>query len=292
MKLSFKYRFKKRSLIIAFIGISFIFMHSCMHFRTSDKKTLKEFSKANVPIKINYFKSTLYSEKVRIVTTAAKKDTTIIFIHGAPGSGDAFYDYLKDTTLLQKAKLVTIDRPGYGYSGLGNSLISIKKQAQIIHEICNAYGFNNVFLVGHSFGGPIAAYVPTLTHKINGVLLLAPAIDPDHEKILWIANFAKWKATKWLVPKSFAVSGDEKFSHSKELQKIKNEWYKVTIPVTHIHGEKDGLVPYENLAFSRQKFNDSIFKSISLAKENHFIPWTQKSLVIEEILKLLDQKEP
>lgn len=267
-------------------------MHSCMHFRTSDKKTLKEFSKANVPIKINYFKSTLYSEKVRIVTTAAKKDTTIIFIHGAPGSGDAFYDYLKDTTLLQKAKLVTIDRPGYGYSGLGNSLISIKKQAQIIHEICNAYGFNNVFLVGHSFGGPIAAYVPTLTHKINGVLLLAPAIDPDHEKILWIANFAKWKATKWLVPKSFAVSGDEKFSHSKELQKIKNEWYKVTIPVTHIHGEKDGLVPYENLAFSRQKFNDSIFKSISLAKENHFIPWTQKSLVIEEILKLLDQKEP
>jgi len=259
-----------------------------MRFRTSDKKTRKEFNKVNIPVKIDYFKTDLYTKKVRVVATDTKKKTTILFIHGAPGSGDAFYDYLKDTVLLQKANLVTIDRPGYGYSGLGNSLTSIKKQAQIIREICDAYAFKNVILVGHSFGGPIAAYVPTFTDKVNGVLLLAPAIDPNHEKILWIANFARWKTTKWLVPKSFAVSGDEKFSHVQELQKIENEWNKISIPIVQIHGKKDGLVPYENLAFSKEKFNDSIFTAISLPEENHFIPWTQKELVVEEILKLLD----
>jgi len=290
LKLPFKIRFKKRYILLALLCFPFIFMHSCVKFRTSDKKTLKEFKEAGIPVNIDYFQTSSHAKKVRVVTTSEEKDTTILFIHGAPGSADAFYDYLKDSVLLQKARLVTIDRPGYGYSDFGKSLTSIKAQAEVVREICDAYNFQNIILVGHSFGGPIAAYVPTLTNKIDGVLMLAPAIDPDNEKILWIANFARWKATKWLIPRSLAVAGDEKFSHVAELQKLSDVWQNITIPVVHIHGEKDGIVPYENLAFATANFDSLYFKSISIPEENHFIPWTQKPLVLEEILGLLNRK--
>ena len=41
----------------------------------------------------------------------------LIFVHGAPGSWDAFKDYLTDEDLKSKARVVAYDRPGYGGSG-------------------------------------------------------------------------------------------------------------------------------------------------------------------------------
>jgi len=290
LKLPFKFRFRKRYIVLVIICMPVILLNSCLKSRTSDKKTLKEFEEAGVAVKIDYFQTSSHAKKVRVVTTGMEKDTTILFIHGAPGSSDAFYSYLKDSVLLERAKLISIDRPGYGYSDFGKSLTSIEAQAQVVREICDAYNLKNIILVGHSFGGPIAAYVPTISDKIDGVVMLAPAIDPDNEKIFWIANFARWKITKWMVPRSLAVAGDEKFSHSEELRKIRDAWGDVKIPVVHIHGEKDAIVPYANLAFATKEFDDTYYRSISLPEENHFIPWTQKPLVLEEILGLLNTK--
>ena len=283
-----KYLKKKRVIFSTIIIIFFLLFHSCMNFRTSDRKTLKYFEEVGVKSTIDYIETSLNNSKVRIVSTGEDKTHTILFIHGAPGSGNAFYSYLKDSLLLEKARLISYDRPGYGYSDFGNAMISIEEQTRILVEVINHYNLQDVILVGHSYGGPIAAYAPLLTERVTGVLMLAPAMDPDHEKYFWIGNFARWKLTRWLIPTSWVVSADEKYTHEEELRKMTDYWKQVKVPVVCLQGDKDRLVPYENLAFCEQHFNPDYFTGLTLEKEDHFIPWTRKALVVKEIMKFLE----
>ena len=262
---------------------------SCMRFRTSDSKTKDFFREAQVACEIMYATDSLKNRKVRAVKTTGKTITenAVLFIHGAPGSADAFYKYLKDSVLLSNAVLYSIDRPGYGYSGFGNSVTSIEEQTRLINQILAKIPESRVVVVGHSFGGPIAANISLLSDKVTGVLMIAPAIDPDNEKILAIAHFGRWKATRWMIPKAWLVSADEKFSHIKELSVLEPKWKEVHVPVTVMHGKKDQLVPFENTAFTGTHFAQTRYRLVVFEKENHFIPWTQERAVIEEILKLL-----
>jgi len=279
---------KKRVLFFLLFLILFSLIHSCMNFRTSDKKTRKYFEEAGVTSTITYMKTSLIDDDVRIISTGDSSTQTVLFVHGAPGSGDAFYSYLKRPELLEKANLITYDRPGYGYSGFGDAMISIEAQARVVAAIIEEHKLQNVILVGHSYGGPIAAYVPLLSNRVRGVIMLAPAIDPDHENYFWVGNFARWKLTRWMVPRSWVVSADEKYTHEEALKKLVPRWNAVKVPVVCLQGDKDRLVPYENLAFCEKHFHPDYFTGIPLKEEDHFIPWTRETLVLEEIMKFLE----
>jgi len=279
-------RFLKK--IVLFFTISIIFQ-SCFTMRDSDRKTKKIFEKKNLTIAIDKHNLQTVDYKVRVVSRTLKenKDIAIFFVHGAPGSSSSYHTYLQDSLLLSKANLYSIDRPGYGYSNFGKSEVSIEKQARVVAEIIESLPEENVIVLGHSYGGPIAAYSSLLSTKIKSVLMLAPAIDPENEFFFKIAYFAKWKLTKWMVPGALAIAGDEKFAHIKELTKIKDTWKNVEVPIIHVHGNKDVVVPFENLDFSKNSFNEEYLNTIILDEENHFIPWSQYGLVKEELLKLI-----
>ncbi len=284
---SFKFSKKKKIVLFSSFIIIAILANFFMTLRVSDKKTVAYFEKVDIKCSIDYIPNSLTDYKIRIISTGNHLEKTIIFIHGAPGGADAFYSYLKDSSLLQNARLITYDRPGYGYSGFGESMTTAKEHAFIIKNIIDHYKLNNVFVVGHSYGGPIAAYAPLVSSKINAALLLAPAIDPDHEKYYWIGNFAKWKLTKWMIPTVLVVSADEKYAHEEDMRSLINDWQNVDVPIVCLQGNKDMLVPYENLKFCERHFNPEYFTGKTIENENHFIPWTKKKLVIEEILGLL-----
>lgn len=287
VKIPFKYKPSRKLIFFSVFIIAVILWNILFTLRSSDKKTSKYFQKAGLNCQIDYIPNTLTDYKIRIVSTGDHTKNTVLFIHGAPGSGDAFYSYLKDSALLKNAKLITYDRPGYGYSGFGESMVKTSEQAWIIKDIIDFYKLNNVVVVGHSYGGPIAAYASLLSHRINGVLMLAPAIDPDHEKYYWIGNFAKWKLTKWAIPTALVVSADEKYAHEEDMRVLINEWQNISVPVVSLQGDKDMLVPYENLEFTRKHFNPEYFTGKTIDKENHFIPWTKRELVVDEILGFL-----
>ena len=56
---------------------------------------------------------------------------TLLFVHGTPGSWDAFKAYLKNKELLQYYRIISIDRPGFGYSDFGNAM-NLTEQTKII----------------------------------------------------------------------------------------------------------------------------------------------------------------
>tara|TARA_R110002073_G_scaffold53840_4_gene138894 strand:+ start:98938 stop:99723 length:786 start_codon:yes stop_codon:yes gene_type:complete len=259
--------------------------------RTSDRKTKKAFVEKKIPFTIKKYSLKTVDYPIRMVSSLydADKDVAIFFVHGAPGASDNYYTYLQDSLLLSKANLYSIDRPGYGFSNFGKSETAIKKQSEVVAEIIDSLPEQKVIILGHSYGGPIASYSSLLTPKIKRVLMLAPAIDPKNEKIFWFAYISKWKLTKWMVPGALGVAGDEKFTHVEELEKLKDSWKEVKVPVIHIHGTKDIIVPFENIKFSTQKFNPQYLDTIVLKDENHFLPWKRYQLVKSELLKLLGE---
>lgn len=282
--------FLKRLLFLFLITTM---LSSCFRMRTSDRKTRKTFREKKAVVEIKKYNLKTVNYPIRVVSGQydAEKDVAIFFVHGAPGASDNYYKYLQDSLLLSKANMYSIDRPGYGFSNFGKAETSIKKQTEVVAEIINQLPEKNVVVLGHSFGGPIAAYSSLFSSKVKSVLMLAPAIDPENEKVFWFAYVSKWKLTKWMIPGALGVAGDEKFTHVKELEKLKDVWKDIKAPVVHMHGTKDRIVPFENLQFSTEQFNKQYLDTIILHKGNHFLPWNQYSLVRQELVKLIERIE-
>lgn len=279
-------KMNNRKYLIYLIGV-FLPLSGCMQFRTSPKGVMEEFQESGVKPVIKDIKEGDQNLHYVEVTDGQHKKPTILFIHGAPGSSDNFFQFMKDNELVSDFDMISVDRPGYGYSDFGKAETSIKEQAEALEPILKEYGSTPTLVVGHSYGGPVAAKSAVLYPKlVQGIMLLAPAIDPDHEKKFAIAWFGKAKPFRWLTPRSWKVATDEKYSHVEELKKMLPDWEKIKVPVTYIQGDKDRLVPYENLAFAKKMIDSNCLKVIGIPGEDHFLPWSQEELVTKELISL------
>jgi pimeloyl-ACP methyl ester carboxylesterase len=117
--------------------------------------------------------------------------------------------------------------------------------------------------------------------------MISPAIDPTIEKDFWISRFTQWKLTRWLVPTAYRVAGDEKKIHAEELSLIERDWKNLTIPIVHIHGENDAIVPYENIYFSKSNFKN--IKVVSMPEKGHEISFKNVDLIIPHLIELINQ---
>src|SRR3954469_21859776 len=111
--------FKKKMLLLSgiFLISWLLFAQSCMSFRKSDADAKKDFAKDHVRLQT----ATLEVEgrHIHFAMTGSDSLPTLFFIHGSPGSWDAFEAYMKDSLLLQKFRMVSVDRPGFEYSDYG-----------------------------------------------------------------------------------------------------------------------------------------------------------------------------
>jgi len=274
------------SLITIVMFCSLIGFMGCISMRDSDKSVHKNYLKKGVDVRIHH--KEFDGTAIRYIETGLNSptDPLIIFIHGAPGSSNAFDKFLQDPMLYEKARLISVDRLGYGYSDYGNAEKSIGRHASQIKFIIDQYPkTQKVILAGHSFGGPIVAKVMMDYPEVAETgIMLAPAVDPGNEKIISVAYLTKWKATRWMFSGAIKVSSDEKFSHVEALRKIENDWDKIQKPLIHVHGKKDGIVPYENLPFVVSKVSDSLLTPITWDDANHLIPFNKYEKVRDIIL--------
>jgi pimeloyl-ACP methyl ester carboxylesterase len=257
---------------------------SCGQFRTSSEKLYDQFEADSTSLHIGEYQFEGYS--IRYLETGSVGKPLVLFVHGAPGSADAFMEFLKDSTLADNTHMISVDRPGHGYSGFGQAMVSIERQAAALKYLLEKNGAKpKPILVGHSFGGPIVARLAMdYPDLVGGLILAAPAVDPENEKIWWISYPANWKLFRWMVPRSWRVTNGEKLAHIEELKKMKPLWSKVTVPTTVIHGEKDKLVPVENAFFVQEQLVNAPVTTVLEPKMNHLIPWNRPELIKEAIL--------
>lgn len=93
---------------------------------------------------------------VDVATTPDVDAPAIVFIHGAGGNlRDAMAVYRP--RLEGEARLVFLDRPGHGYSHPYEGSNDPKVQASSIAALLDDLGIEKGIIVGHSFGGVVAA---------------------------------------------------------------------------------------------------------------------------------------
>jgi len=77
----------------------------------------------------------------------------VVFIHGQPGLGSDFD--LVEQHLGDGFCVLSPDRPGYGASG--RAAVSMHENVEFFADLMEKTGFRPAILVGHSYGGGLAA---------------------------------------------------------------------------------------------------------------------------------------
>jgi pimeloyl-ACP methyl ester carboxylesterase len=211
----------------------------------------------------------------------------VMLVHGSPGASDAYLDYLSDSILSQKARLVAIDRPGFGYTaGFGKPEPSLERQAAAVQAITNKLAPNQkVILVGHSLGGPvIARFAVDFPEQTAGLIIVAGSLDPAMEEHPWWQSVVDLPPVKWLIPKALWTSNAEIIPLEKELENMLPLWQRITCPVRIIHAANDRLVPVLNAGFAQKMLvNCPDLKVDILPDGDHFILWSRQGKIKEAI---------
>jgi pimeloyl-ACP methyl ester carboxylesterase len=86
---------------------------------------------------------------------------------------------MKDSLLLKKFRMVSIDRPGFGYSDYGQPQ-HLDVQSLWISQLFPLLANNKpIFLVGHSLGGPLVIKLGADNPNIfSGLVVISGSIDP------------------------------------------------------------------------------------------------------------------
>jgi pimeloyl-ACP methyl ester carboxylesterase len=278
---------RKMFLLSGLFGLSWLlFAQSCMSFRKSDADEKTEFAKYNVQLRTATFK--VDGRHIHYAMTGNDSMPTIFFIHGSPGSWNAFADYMKDSILLRKFRMVSIDRPGFGYSNYGQAQ-HLDVQSLLISPLFTRMANHKpMFLAGHSLGGPLIIKLGADNPKIfSGLVVISGSIDPAEE------NPEKWRP--WLfntplnffVPGAFRPSNEELWYLKKDLVMLKNDFPLITCPVYFIHGAMDTWVPPVNVDYGKKLLvNAPKVDETLIPGANHFIPWTKFKEVRAVLLKL------
>ena len=95
--------------ILIFLLVWVIFAQSCMKFRLADSKAKKAFDEKGVAV--NFYNETIDHINLHYVKTGADSLPTLFFVHGSPGSWDAFKIYMLDSALLRYFRIISIGIP-------------------------------------------------------------------------------------------------------------------------------------------------------------------------------------
>jgi pimeloyl-ACP methyl ester carboxylesterase len=267
-------------------------LDSCMQFRMSKTEIEAYFAKKEK-------KGTLHSYPVgknRIINYLKVGDDhlpLVVFVHGSPGSLDAFIDFMADTALLKRAQLISVDRPGFGASNFGYAEPSLEKQAAYLRPILEENkNHRPIILVGHSLGGPVIARMAMdYEELVDGLVMVAGSIDPALEPDeTWFRAPLATPFLKWVLPRSFRASNDELYKLKPELMKMVPLWNRIHCCVIVIQGKKDSLVPAENADFAKKMLTHASSLDFVIKKDmDHFVPWSNPELIRSAILKLVDR---
>ena len=267
-----------------------ILSQGCLRFRISDGKAIENFKQRNITLQTG----TLLFEGRNIHYAYTGNDSlpTLFLIHGTPGSWTAFEDYLKDTALLKVCRVVSIDRPGFGYSDFGRPMNLAEQSRYLLPLVDSLQNGQPFYLAGHSLGGPLvvkmAADRPTV---FSGILLISGSIDPALEpKEKW-RSFMALFPFRYLLPGAFRPSNTELIWFKKDVVSLSADFSKVVCPVFLVHGRKDRWVPPGTVAYGIRKLTGAAcIESLMIDEGNHFIPWTHRPAVTKALTDMIGRK--
>ena len=218
------------------------------------------------------------------------KGTVIVLLHGYLESLEIWSEF--STELAKFCRVVSIDLPGHGKSGVFGKMHTMELLAETIKAVMDYLNTGKYFMVGHSLGGYVTlAFLELFPECLSGLSLFHSqpladsneAIENRKREIKMVENGKKDLIYTVNIPKAFAADNLEKFSEqvdsAKEIARdIPGEGIiavlngmidrldrsdilvRTSLPFLLILGKKDNYIPYE-----------AIVKKIELPKHGKLI---------------------
>ena len=120
-------------------------------------------------------------------------------------------------------------------------------------------------------------------------IIVAGAVDPEHERIWKISYLLDLPPLRWIIPPALRVTNDEKLSHVAELEAIQPLWKEITHPLTVMHGDKDWIVPVANAAFVEREAISADLDMRVQPERDHFLPF-DRTWTIEQAVSDMREK--
>jgi len=123
----------------------------------------------------------------------------VVLIHGNPGSCQDWGRVYGP--LASHYCGFAFDRPGHGHSERPNHRpITVAVQAQMLHTALKELNVEQPILVGHSWGGALAAtYALQFPDELAGAVLLAPAVYESDDGVSFLTKLPAWPVVGDLV---------------------------------------------------------------------------------------------
>lgn len=271
---------------VIFILCWIVFAQSCMKFRISDSKAKAEFEQKGLQISFGY--ADAGKIKIHYIKTGADTLPTLFFVHGSPGSWDAFKIYMLDTALSNHFRMISVDRPGFGYSDFGEARHLAEQAVMINKVILKENNQKPVHLIGHSIGGPVIVQMAQdHPEAFASLTILAGSISPQEEPKEYWRYLFMYTPLRLLMPGAFKPSNNEIIYFKKDMNRIDTGYALLQLPVTFIHGDADKFVTVKNVDYGKKKLvNNPDVKVIIIPGASHFIPWEHYNLIRLHLLTL------
>ncbi|WP_020569126.1 alpha/beta fold hydrolase [Neolewinella persica] len=237
------------------------------------------------------------SRKIRYVQLGEDPSKPmLVFVHGSPSSSAFWFNMLRDSSLRAAANLLAVDRPGYGGSGLGIPMISVKEQASNVAAIIRerrASADQPIILHGSSYGGTVSARIAMdFPDLVKGLLLQSASTAPREEYTYWVTHPTSHWSLSWLLPSSLQTANTEKLSHQQQLEDMANEWSNIKANTVILHGTDDWLIYPPNAYYSCDQLvnAEEVIHHMVPGKEHDLI-WSAPKLLKKYLLKLIKREE-
>jgi pimeloyl-ACP methyl ester carboxylesterase len=273
--------------IVSFFVVSCFFSRCVIcKMRWRNEKAYAVFESKQAPLSIH--DTVIAGRNIHYAVSGSDSLPTLVFTHGSPGSWFHYMKFMWDADLLKKFRVVTIDRPGFGFSDFGDAM-HLQEQCRVLLPLLQQLKTKQpMYLCGHSYGGSVAAKLaadaPTLFEK---VVIVAGALDPALEKKEVWRHVVNVKPLYWLMPGAYQVSNTELLYLKKDLHPLANDFHRITTHVIFIHGDKDTWVPIENVAYGKKMMVNARSITVdTLRGADHQVPWKNREEMKRVLLRL------
>jgi pimeloyl-ACP methyl ester carboxylesterase len=235
------------------------------------------------------YRNTTYQGKHLHYAVISRCDTLplLVMVHGAPGAWYGYMNLTDDSLLQQNFRIVAVDRIGYGKSDYGKEELSVEVQARAIQSVIKKENLTGkkVYLLGRSYGAPIAAWLAIHDpESYEKLVMVSPVIDPDREKFYWFSELGRTAFVQWMLPEMLNVATREKFGHQNEMRRMLPEWSKLNTPTYVLVGEEDNVADTANFSFARRHLVNCPAVFMKLRNTGHQITRQQPELIKDLLL--------
>ncbi len=287
----------RRAKRITWLGVgllaAFVAVASCANFGPPD--TSRAFEGRPAPLERRF--PLRDGRELRAFETGLAGSPLVLFVHGSPGAWNDFAYVMADEALASRAKLVSVDRLGWGGSAEGGLAPALVEQADALAQLLRALPEHRpVVVVGFSLGGPVAARLAMdAPELVDALVLVAASVDPQLETPTWYQHVGRTTLVRAILPDALRRADDEIRPLRADLEALLPLWPKLRLPIFVQQGGDDALVPPANADFLERVANSAQLVVERLPDQGHLIPWERPDalsrLVQRALVAALEERE-